>query len=227
MRILLLCDDYYHPGRVPADGVAPLRERGFQFDIVTDAKAFIPETLADYPAVIMSKCDEVSRTDRTPWKTDAIQQAFVDYVEAGGGLLVIHTGTVAGEHTEKLDQLIGSRFAAHPNSCPVTVQPLKPHPVTEGVEMFCETDEHYRLEILDPGVDILIASHSPAQGDPGKYETDHYYNSPARISPAGYVRTQGKGRVCVLTPGHLPPVWLNPQYQRTLSNALRWCARQN
>jgi len=226
MRVLLICDDYWHPGQVPIDGAEPLKSQGFQFDVITDAKDFNPETLGDYPAVLLSKCDQVSRQDESSWKTDAVQQAFVDYVENGGGLLAIHTGTVAGKHTEKLDRLLGCRFAFHPNNCPVTVQPVKPHAVTEGVGMFCETDEHYRLELLAEDADILIASYSPPQGEASKYEEDPYRNTQAWIGPAGYVRSQGKGRVCVLTPGHLLPVWLNREYQRTLSNALRWCARQ-
>lgn len=224
MRVLIICDDYWHPGQVPIDGVVPLKEQGFQFDIISDAKDFAPDMLSDYPVVLLSKCDEVSRQDKSSWLTDAIQQAFVDYVENGGGLLAIHTATVPGEHTEKLQKLLGCRFMYHPSSCPVTVQPVKPHPVTEGVGMFCETDEHYRLELLTDDADILIASYSPPQGDESKYEEDPYHNSMAWIGPAGYVRSQGKGKICVLTPGHFLPVWLHPDFQRTIKNALHWCA---
>ncbi|MCL2270252.1 MAG: ThuA domain-containing protein, partial [Treponema sp.] len=125
-----------------------------------------------------------------------------------------------------LDRLIGCRFLGHPHDCPVTVQPVKPHPVTEGVGMFCETDEHYRIELLAPDADILIASYSPQQGEECKYEEDPYNNTPASVRPAGYVRTQGKGRVCVLMPGHHLTVWHNRHFQQTLVNALRWCAGQ-
>ena len=223
MRVLLLCDDYWHPGQIPIDGVAPLQEHGFQFDIITDAKDFNPGTLAKYPVVILSKCDETSGTDKSSWKSHTVQNAFIDYVEKGGGLLVIHTGLVAGEHTEALDRLIGSRFAFHPQDCPVTVQPVKPHPITNGVELFCEVDEQYRLEIIATDVDVFLASYSPPQGEEAKYESEPYHNSQAWIGAAGYVRKHGKGRVCVLTPGHHLAVWHNPQYQRVLANALRWC----
>ena len=224
MRVLLLCDDYWHPGQVPIEGIAPLGSRGFQFDIITDAKDFKPDILSSYALVLLCKCDETSQQDKTSWKTEAVQQAFIRYVENGGGLLLVHSGTVAGGHTEALDRLIGCRFVFHPDHCPVTVQPLKPHPVTAGVEMFCETDEHYRIEILAPDADILIASYSPAQGEAGKYEEDPYHNTTSWISAAGYVRSQGKGRVCVLTPGHNPDVWRNKHFQQTLVNALNWCA---
>jgi type 1 glutamine amidotransferase len=227
MRVLLLCDDYWHPGQIPIDGVAPLADQGFQFDIITDAKEFKPDILSNYPVVMMAKSDQASREDeKTKWKTEAVQQAFIAYVENGGGLLAVHSGTVTGKETEALNQLIGCRFITHPNACPVTVQPIKPHPVTEGVGVFCETDEHYRLEITAQDADVIIASYSPPQGEEGKNQEDPYHNTQAQICPAGFVRSQGKGRICALTPGHLLPVWLNPQYQRTLANALKWCGGQ-
>jgi type 1 glutamine amidotransferase len=224
VRILLLCDDYWHPGQIPIDGVAPLAEKGFQFDSIANANDFSPDILPQYPVVLLAKCDEVSQTDKQSWKTEAVQQAFINYVTNGGGLLVVHAGTVPGTHTEALDRLIGCRFKFHPKACSVTVQPVKPHPVSKGVEMFREQDEHYRLELIAPDADIIIASYSQRQGKEDKYQEDPYNNSPAAICPAGYVRTQGKGRVCVLTPGHYLGVWLNPQFQLTLSNALCWCA---
>ena len=227
MRVLLICDDYWHPGQVPIDGVAPLAQKGFQFDIITNTSDFSTDILAQYSVVVLCKCDEVSREDKQSWKTENVQQGFIDYVESGGGLLVIHSGTVAGKNTEALDLLIGCRFKGHPKDTPVTVQPVKPHPVTEGVDLFCETDEHYHIDILTPDADVLLASYSAAQGEESKYKEDPYHNCPAAICPAGYVRTQGKGRVCVLTPGHLLPVWLNPNFQRLLENALNWTSTMN
>jgi len=223
MKVLLICDDYWHPGQVPIDGAAPLKRNGFQFDIITNANDFSPGMPQKYPVVLLCKCDEVSQADKQPWKTEAIQKAFVDYVEGGGGLLAVHSATVAGKNTEALDKLLGCRFITHPNDCPVTVQPVKQHPVTNGVGMFCEKDEHYRLDV-SPDADILLASYSPAQGEESKYQEDPYHNTQASICPAGFVRTQGKGRVCVLTPGHHLAVWLNPQFQKLLDNALNWCA---
>jgi len=226
MRVLLLCDDYWHPGQIPIDGVAPLANQGFQFDIIKDAKEFKPDMLSGYPVVLIAKSDQTSQKDETNWKTEAVQKAFIAYVENGGGLLFVHSGVVTSEKTEALDRMMGCRFINHPNACPVTVQPVKPHPVTEGIEMFCETDEHYRIEITAQDADVLIASYSPPQGEVEKYQEDPYNNTRAWICPAGYVRTQGKGRICTLTSGHLLPVWLNPQYQRTIANALKWCGGQ-
>jgi uncharacterized protein len=45
--------------------------------------------------------------------------------------------------------------------------------------------------------------------------------------PGGWLRTQGAGRVCVLTPGHNLPVWQHPSFQALLGNALDWSCRQS
>ena len=166
MRVLLLCDDYWHPGQIPIEGVKPLENKGFEFDIVTDIEEFNVDMLSKYPVVMLSKSGQITKEDPDGWKTPEVQQAFIDYVENGGGLLVMHNATVPGKNTGAMDKMVGCRFTFHPQTTPVMVQPVKPHPITEGVEAFCEEDEHYRIEILADDVDILIAAHSPPQGDP-------------------------------------------------------------
>ena len=85
MRVLMICDDFWHPGQIPIDGVAPLAELGFQFEIISNANDFKSGMLSDYPVVLLCKSDQTSQEDRTRWLTDEIQQAFVSYVENGGG----------------------------------------------------------------------------------------------------------------------------------------------
>jgi len=223
MKILLLCDDYWHPGSVPIDGIKPLEEKGFSFDIIKDGSEFDCDILSGYNVVMLCKSNQRSQADESAWMTDEIQQTFVSFVEGGGGLLAIHNATVPSETSKSMSALMGCRFTFHPNNCPVTVAPVKPHPVTDGVGIFCETDEHYRLEILNNDVDVIMASYSAAQGTGDMFEEDPYHNTTAWIGAAGLVRTQGKGRICVLTPGHMLSVWLNPEFQKTLENALNWC----
>jgi type 1 glutamine amidotransferase len=224
LKVLLLCNEHYHPGQVAIDGVAPLKGKGYEFDIIENGHDFKPEMLKNYPVVLLVKCAEASPEDKSIWKTAEVQKAFVEYVENGGGLLAVHNALVPGEDTDMIDKLVGSRFKWHPKDCPVTVEPIKDHPVTKGVGAFCEVDEHYYLENLVSDADIIMASYSPAQGEPGKPDADPYTNCPAKIEPAGYVRTQGKGRVCVLTSGHHLKVWHNPNFQKALDNALTWCS---
>jgi len=41
--------------------------------------------------------------------------------------------------------------------------------------------------------------------------------------PGGWRRSQGAGRVSVLTPGHYVETWLHPSFQALLVNVLKWC----
>ena len=227
MKILLLCDDQYHPGSIPEQGIQPLVAKGYQFDVIYNAKEFKPAMLPDYNVVILSKSDHTSQKDRTPWKTNHVQNALIKYVENGGGLLANHSGLVAGENgtTSKLDNLIGSKFIFHPAACKVTVQALKPHTITNNTEMFYEHDEHYLLQILADDIDVLAAAYSKPPFDKSNQDPRHYSES-GFFAAAAYVRTQGKGRVCVLTPGHTTDVWRNLQFQRMLDNSLIWCSNK-
>jgi len=225
LKVLLFCDDHYHPGDVPTAGMQPLKKKGYVVDIINDTTNYDSRTIFNYDVVIMSKCDHISKENNASWKTAEVQAAFVEYVEKGGGFLVTHNGTVCGENTDVLDKLAGCKFAFHPNNCPVTVAPLKPHPINEGVALFNEVDEHYNLTIMADDINIIAASYAPAQGEVEKYETESYFNAPECIAPSAFVRTQGQGRVCVLTPGHDKNVWLNPEFQKMLENAITWCAK--
>ena len=207
MNVLALCDDYWHPARTPRAGLAPLAEAGFAFDFIENAADWSAARMADYAVVLFTKSNNVSAADTTAWMTDEVQQAFVDYVRGGGGLLVVHSGTAGYQETPALRRLIGGVFSHHPKQCPVTVEPRAGHPLTAGSMAFTVQDEHYFMDIDDTGVDLFLTAAS-----------EH------GVQPAGWTRSEGAGRVAVLSPGHNVEVWLEPAYQTLLRNALLWCA---
>jgi uncharacterized protein len=208
MRVLVICDDYWHPGAVVQEGLAPLADKGYEFDWIDDAAAWSAEKMAGYPVVIFSKSNNVRQADRSPWVTPQVEQAFYDYVAGGGGLLATHSGTVYKD-TEIMRPLLGGTFVQHPEQCPVTVTPKAGHPLTAGVTTFTAKDEHYHMAMEEGVNDVFLTTTSEHGTQPG-----------------GWPRHQGAGRVCVLTPGHNVEVWLAPAYQALLDNVLRWCAAE-
>ena len=82
--------------------------------------------------------------------------------------------------------------------------------MTDGVEIFTVHDEHYFMSPLSADAEVFLQSQS-AHG----------------LQPAGWTRSEGAGRVCVLTPGHNLEVWLHPEFQKLLLNACRWTAKLN
>lgn len=208
MRVLVLCDDYYHPARTPQAGLEPLQDHGFEFDWIENAADWSSETMNQYPVVLLTKSNSVSATDRTPWMTSEVETAFTAYVRGGNGVLFIHSGTADYRETLEFRRLAGGIFASHPAQCPVTVEPHAGHPLTTGSAPFTLVDEHYFMEFDATDADVFLTTRSEHGTQPG-----------------GWTRGEGDGRVCVLTPGHNLPVWLDPSYQVLIANALRWCGR--
>jgi type 1 glutamine amidotransferase len=206
MRVLVLCDDKAHPGGRVRAGVASLGNDTFEFDVVEDGREWSAERMGSYPLVLLTKSNQSSALETTPWITPEVEEAFVDYVRAGGGLLAVHSGTIVRE-LPTLKRLLGGAFVQHPPRCDVTVTPQGYHPITDNVEPFTLLDEHYFMETDD-------------------LEAHHFLTTTSEhgAQSGGWWREEGQGRVCVLTPGHTPEVWLHPEFQTLLRNALLWCA---
>lgn len=207
MRILVLCDDRWHPAQTVRKGLSPLEGKDVVIDFYSDAKEWSVEGMERYPLVIVSKSNNCSSNDETPWMTQAVEDAFIHYVEQGSGLLVIHSGTAEYQETSTFKKLLGGVFTHHPEPCPVTVEPTGRHPLVEGLESFTVTDEHYFMEMVDDNKEIILNTSSLHGTQPG-----------------AWIKTLGKGRVGVLTPGHTADVWLHPGFQKILKKLMNWCS---
>ena len=204
--VLVLCDDRWHPAAVPRAGLAPLAGGDYRFDWVEDVSSWSPNALDAYDVVILTKANNVSASDETEWMTEDVAQAFVAYVEEGGGLLVIHSGTAGYREAKTLRALMGGVFLQHPPQCMVTVAPRSEHKLAGDSASFTQKDEHYFMALDDDRADVFMSASS-------EHGTE----------PAGWTRHQGAGRICVLTPGHNLAVWLDPSYQAVICRSLTWC----
>ena len=206
MKVLVLCDDHWHPASTVKGGLAPLEELGYSFEYIEDAMNWSAEEMEKYPVVILSKSNNISSTDTKPWMTDEVQKAFQAYVDNGGSLLAIHSGTADYKETTILRPLLGGVFINHPEQCLVTMEMVPDHHLTEGCDDYTLKDEHYFMALDDKLADIFMRT-----------------TSVNGIQPGGWTRNHGKGRVCVITPGHNLEIWLHPSFQRMVQNALKWC----
>ena len=68
MKILILCDDKWHPAEVVERGLAFLAEEGHALDFVRDAKDILtPAFLGRYPVVINAKGNALTGANDAPW----------------------------------------------------------------------------------------------------------------------------------------------------------------
>ncbi len=212
-KILVLCDDLWHPAEVIEKGFAELKFADWDFEFIRDAKDILtPEMIADYPLIINCKSYHLTHGNSADWfepgVTEVGPKEFEEYVRNGGAILSIHAGnSFTEDHSPEFAALIGNIFVKHPPRCDVTVRPVAEHSVTEGVEPFTIRDEHYEISVTADDVTTLLESESESGG----------------VQIAGYVRSLGKGKICVLTPGHILSVWRHPMFKKLVMNAINWC----
>lgn len=214
MKVLLICDDLWHPAEVLERGLGCLAADGYELDFVKTAKDILtPEMLRRYPVIINAKGNSVNAANNEPWfeetVTEVMPEDFKEYIEQGGGFIALHAGNTYRKETQKaFSDLIGNSFLGHPLRCPVTVKPVGSHPVLSGVESFTERDEHYQIGDLAQDIDVFLETES----------------KPGGTQVAGYSRSIGEGRLCVITPGHTLAMLENKNFRRLLENAIEWCA---
>jgi len=137
--------------------------------------------------------------------TDAHAGPLVRWVAGGGAFLPVHCATVSCQSSPLLRGLIGGTFLGHPPAFDVAVRPMATsHPVTAGVGMFCGRDELY-IHDMEPGV----AAHMVAV-DRGV------------AHPMVWTRSEGRGRIGYVAPGHDGQVWNLPPYRLLLAQTASW-----
>ncbi len=225
-KILVLCDDVWHPAEVIERGMNALPENPYSFDFVCDARDILtPEFIAGYRLIICCKSNNITAANAEPWFEEGVTEVnpdeFREYLKKGGNMMIIHSGTAywdamfphRGEErfqrpNDDYEELVGCVFEGHPPRCPVTIHVLdKNHPVTDGVKDFTERDEHYQIAHLAKDIHPLLESSSES----------------GSMMTAGYTRRIGKGKMLVLTPGHNLNVWINSEFQKLLLNGMKWC----
>jgi type 1 glutamine amidotransferase len=208
-RTLVLCGDCWHPAETVRRGLAALPANGFEFEFSETGTA-AAETLRNFSLVVLAKANLISPTDRREWLTADSPGGLADYVRRGNGLLIIHGGTSRYGGLPAMRALAGGAFLNHPPECDVTLEPQPAHELARGVDAFTVCDEHYAMAFEGSPADVFLNSRS-----------EH------GVQPAGWTRSAGNGRICVLTPGHNLAVWRHPSFQKLLLNTLRWTAKMS
>ena len=217
-RALALIGDHYHP----PDYIRPALETamtvaGTPVDFLYDVTKLTAATLSRYRLLIILRdgMDWPDPATNRPqwWMTDSQEQAIIAFIRAGGGFLALHNANALKPWTDTANpapilRVLGSQYDSH--GAPregYRVRVLRnDHPVTRGVADFTAQGEHHRPRAL--ASDMVPLLESSAAGE---------------TCLAGYVRTEGKGRVAYLAFGHNREVLDLPDVQRLLANAARWC----
>ena len=216
MKVLLICDDVWHPAEIIERGLVAMEREELTFDLVKTAKDILtPAFVRRYDVMVNAAGGSINAANSAPWfepgVTEFGPEAFRDYVREGGGLAVVHAGLTVGGPTcpaPAYTEVVGSYFVSHPPRETVRVAVTAENDITRGAADFAERDEHYQLAVTARDIEPFLQSTSEHGG----------------TTVSGYRRRFGMGRVVVLAPGHTLAVWENPSFQRLFKNAIRYAA---
>jgi uncharacterized protein len=203
LRVLFLGHDQERPHPTPALYTllaSPLARRGIQLTHVnTPAEALSAQKLAHYDGLLIYGNHKSIAPEQ--------EKALVEFVEAGKGLIALHSASEMFAESARYGPLLGASVPSHAEGEEFTVQFAQPsHPVLQGLQPFSTWDQPYvHGKHLTAGRTVLMErAHAGGR------------------EPWTWVRTQGKGRVFYTAYGHDARTWGNPNFHKLIENAVVW-----
>lgn len=216
ISVLVLCDDCWHPAETVMRSLKQLDTQTFNFDYVCAPRDILSnDMIRHYDVIVLARGNTFSAAlHDAPWFSsdwcEVMPEDFRRYIEEGHGFLSLHAGNAYRKNDcPQMVELTGNEFRFHPPQCQVTVMATGNHEIVRGFRGFTARDEHYVIDVCTKEADVFLESVS---------------DTPAGRQIAGYTRLLGKGRLCVLTPGHTLSALSNSEYLKLINNALIWCA---
>jgi putative membrane-bound dehydrogenase-like protein len=202
LKILMLGQDQRHHDSAALYQVIapPLARKGIQIThVYTPAEALVPETLANYDALMLY----ANHTKITPEQ----EKALLDFVAGGKGLVVLHCASFMFQNSEPFIALVGGQFQRH-GTGEFRAEIVQPeHPIMKGFENFTTPwDETYVHTKHNPVDRVVLMERVDEKGR----------------EPYTWVRTHGKGRVFYTAFGHDARTWNVPGFQDLVERGTVW-----
>ncbi len=191
------------------------------FDGYPDIESLPVMTSADaFKNDLRNKYDVVIMYDFSRDLADAGKQNLRDFVEHGGGVVVLHHALLDYQKwTWWTEEVVGGRYrlqreGASPSSSvkndqQIFATPQGEHPITAGILPFHITDEAYKNLWMSPRIRPLLTTDNPTSD-----------MNLAWIGPGE------KFRVVAIQLGHGRTAFGNPSYRKLVHNAILWAARR-
>jgi len=200
LQVLMLGDEGHHRPAVMHRLVgAELRKQGIELGYTADVRDLNAENLKLYDCLLIFR-----DTGDLPAENE---QALVDYLEGGRGLVAVHCASHCFRNSKKYTAIVGGRFDRHDTGVFRARIIDAQHPAMKDVSSFESWDETYLHNEVSEDRRVLMA----------REHADGY-------EPYTWVRRQGKGRVYYTALGHDERTWREPAYIQLLAAGLRWAA---
>ena len=175
------------------------------------------EAFADVPALLPEAGVLIQASNQTPAPDSATRRAIMQFINTGGGLMVVHAATWYNwaSWPEYNRVLVGGGSRSHdePGEFEVTVT-MPEHPVMAGVPLHFKIHDELYHQQMDPGgspVEVLATATSPVTG---------------KTYPSVWVVKHPGGRIVCIALGHDEKAHDTPAYVSILRNAVQWTAKK-
>jgi len=194
----------HNPTKMAATLAIPLFQKGINITYTADTMDLNAENLAKYDGLmIYANIKTLSPTKET---------AIKNFVESGKGFIPIHAASATFNNSSWYVGAVGGTFKRHDRANAFKVTNVNTtHPVMTGVDEYTAYDEPYEHGNINSDKTVLQERIAPD----GKHE------------PWTWVRNQGKGRVFYTAGGHNDSTWMQPAYQKLVTNGILWAVGDN
>ncbi len=191
-------------------------EHGFTVDASDNPADITEENLKQYGAIILSN------TNNETFDTPAQKLAFQRYIQAGGGLVGIHSATGSEREWPWFWKVMGGKFRRHPPLQTFDIKILDAtHPSMMHLDgLWSWEDECYYIDHLNPGIHVIMAADLTTVEDDKKEE---YPGSVfGDLVPLSWYQELYGGRQWYTALGHKKEYYLDPQFTDHLLGGILW-----
>ena len=220
VQVLLVSGQNNHNWRATTPKIKSILEDSgrFQVEVTEQPEKLDDEALKAFDVIVSNwNCWGKENEDRNKW-SDATKRAYLDFVRAGGGHVVVHAGSSSFPSWKEYHELtlatwkLGQTGHGPRHEFPVRIDKAD-HPITQGLTDFTIFDELWNRPGIQEGVTLLASSFSSKEhGGTGEHE------------PAAMVKSFGKGRSYTLMLGHGVEEMNNPGFVALLVRGTEWAA---
>lgn len=214
---------YVHENRAASvEAIKKLGQaNGFEVDASEDPADISEANLKNYQLLVLSN------TNNETFDTDDQKLAFQRYIQAGGGLVGIHSASGSERQWPWFWRTLGGKFRRHPPLQPFDIEVVdRYHPSTLHLgNTWHWEDECYYLDQLNPASHILLAA------DMGTIQDDKKEEYPASVFgkrfPLAWCQETPLGRVWYTALGHKAEYYANPDFLQHLLGGILWVLEAN
>ncbi|HZN35636.1 MAG TPA: PVC-type heme-binding CxxCH protein [Pirellulaceae bacterium] len=204
LKLLFLGDTGHHQPAARFRQLAPaMKERGIELTYTDKMDDIDAENLGKYAGLVIY----ANTTRISPEQ----EQALLDYVAGGKGLIPLHCASYCFLNSPKYIELVGAQFQRHGTGTFRTILAEAEHPIMKGFGGFESWDETY-VHTKHNEKDRTVLEYRDERGNK---------------EPWTWVRTHGKGRVFYTAWGHDQRTWGNAGFLNLVERGIRWAVGED